>query len=77
MLIVISYDKPNGASCCFSLKDSAEYFYLVRFVSACRNAALSGAATRQFFLYEIHINVNACGHAVYDATDGWAVTFAE
>jgi hypothetical protein len=77
MLVGVVYQEANRASCRLSFKHTTQQFHLVSLFTGCRNVTLSWFAPVQFLLDELQVNGNACRHPVYDATDGFSMTFAK
>jgi hypothetical protein len=77
VLVLVPYDKPDGASCRFSFKDTAQQLYLVRLLPARSDVALSRAASVQFLLYKIQVDGYTGWHTVNDASYGFTMALAK
>ena len=77
MLVGVAHDEADGTARRLALEDPAEQFHLIGFLSRRRDLALSGTTAIELCLDEVHIDVDACGHAVDHATNGLTMTLAK
>jgi hypothetical protein len=77
MLIGVPDDEANRTTCGLTFEYTTEQFYLVLFLAAGGNMALSWTAAGQFLLDEVNVNRDACGHSVDNAANGLTMTFAK
>ena len=77
MLVGVAHDEVDGTARRLTLEDTTEQLHLIRFLARGRDLALSWATTIEFLLDEIHVDVDACRHAVDNATDGFTMTLAK
>ena len=76
-MVGIPHYEPYGTTCGFAFEYTAEEFHFVCFIATCRYVVLSGAASVDFALYEIHVYANAGRVAVNNSAYGRSVAFAE
>jgi hypothetical protein len=77
VLVLVSDNETDGASCRLALKHPAQQLYLVSLLAAGRDIALSWATAIQLLLDEVDVYVNAWRHTVNDAANGFSVAFAK
>jgi len=59
------------------VEDAAQQLHLVSLLTAGGDGTLPWATAVELVLYEVGVDVDACRHAVDDASNGWAVTLAK
>ena len=77
VLIGVAHDKPDGTARRFALKDTAQQFHLIGFLTRRGDLALSRTTTVEFTLDERYIDIDTSGHPVDDASDGFSVALAK
>ena len=77
VLVGVPDDEADGTASGLAFEDAAEQLHLVGLVARGGDLALSWATAVQLALDEVHVDVDACGHAVYDAADGFAVALTK
>lgn len=77
VLVGVTHYETDGTTCRHAFEDATQQFYLVFFLTCCRDLALSGTATVQLGLNEIHVNRYTCWHTVDDTSNGLTVTLTE
>ena len=77
MLVGIADDEADGAARRVAFEDAAEQFYAVGLLAAGGDGALAGTPPVQFVLDEVHVDGDACRHAVNDTSYGLAMALAE
>ena len=77
VLILVSDDEADGGAGRAPFEDAAEQLYVVGLGALGGQRALAGAAAVELALYEVEVDLDACGHAVDDAADGRPVAFAK
>lgn len=77
VLVGVAHEEADRTARGLALEDAREEFYLICLLTASGDGTLSGTATCHLVLYELHIDGDACWHAVDDATDACAVALTE
>ena len=77
VLVGVTHYEADGTACRHAFEDATQQFYLVFFLTRCRDFALSRTATVQLCLNEVYVNGYTCWHTVDDTSNGLAVTLTE
>ena len=77
VLVLVPYNKADGASGGLTLEDTREEFHLVCFLSAGGELRLTRTTAAQFLLDEVHVDGDACRKTIDYATYTRTMRFAE
>ena len=77
MLVLVPYDKPDGASGGFSFEDAGEEFYFIRLFACCGEDGLAGTAAIELLLYKFFVNRDSGRKSVNYSPNSFFMRIAE
>ena len=77
VLVGVTYDEADGTARRLTLEDTAEQFHLIGFLTRGGDLALARTTTIELCLDKVDVDVDACRHAVDNATNGLTMTLAK
>ena len=77
VLIGVAHDEADGTARRLTLEDATEQFHLIGFLARGCDLALSRTTAIELCLDEVHVDIDACWHAVDNASDGLTMTLAK